>query len=214
MRSLIIIVLLLPSLFIKAQITISNLSLNDTTQNILYIGVENLIKISGNYDPVSERFVIMGAGGVGQKKENGLYIIKVQKQTDDCQIWITKNNKLVFRKIFRVRNLGFPPQASINGYKDTTITLSQFLTDPALQISIPDCLYRLNFSVSSYKASIIHGKENTNITVSKNKMTKEQLQLLNDLEAGDEIFFDEIIASTGNFQSIKCLPFKIIIEKP
>ena len=215
MRTWLIIVPLLSSLFIKAQITISTLSLTDTSQNIFYVGVDNFIKISGKqFSHLNQSVVITGGGGMMIPKGLGTYIIRVQKETDNCSMWINENGKRIFKKDFKVRNLGFPPQANINGYKDTAIALSQLLADPVLQILIPDCLYQLSFSVSSYKAVIRHGKESIEMTVSKNKMTGEQLKMLNDLEAGDEIFFHEIIASTGSFQSIKCLPFKITIKNP
>lgn len=93
-------IILLSPVFLNAQISIINRSLTDTTQNIFYLGVDNIITISGKqYDPVKQHTVIMGGGGTLHKMEKGVYAVRVQEETDNCQVWITENNKPVFKQI-------------------------------------------------------------------------------------------------------------------
>ena len=198
---------------IKAQVSISNLSLTDTSQNIFYIGVDNTIRISGeDYNSTKQGLAILGGGGTLFKKSPGLYTVKVKYQTDDAHLLIMENHKSVFKKNFKVRNLGFPPIASLNGFKDTIITLSQLLVNPILQISIPDCFYKLDFSVLSYKATFKQREKKTSIIVNKNELTEKHREILGRLSTGDKIYFEEIVATTGSFQNIKCLPFEITIK--
>jgi hypothetical protein len=53
----------LSSFFAFSQVNIINHSLTDTSQNIFYVGVDNLIKISGKqYDYLKQSVSIKGGG--------------------------------------------------------------------------------------------------------------------------------------------------------
>ena len=131
-RSAIIIFLLIISSSLRSQIIISNVSLTDTTQNIFYIGVENVLKISGKeYRPLSQSVAIKGGDVELIPRGIGTYILKVQKETDSCQMWIGTNKKIIFKKNFICRKVG-DIVVRYGGLNDPIATVNQLLANPFL----------------------------------------------------------------------------------
>ena len=194
MRLSIILLFLLSAMCINAQLSISNLSLTDTSQNIFYIGAVNIIKISGKqYDPVKHHTVIMGGGGTLLKKGKGVYIVRVRDETDDCKIWITENNKPVSKHNFRVRKIGNVVH-NYGGSIDSTATIDELLSTPFLYIGIPGSYYKHNFTITSFSAVFMTKDSDsiTNTTATGNLLTTEQKELIKKLSSGDLIVFERI----------------------
>ena len=212
MRSSIITILLLSSLLIKAQITITNHSLTDTSQNIFYIGVDNLIKISGKqYKPLEQSLVIKG-GGASMGGVGGTYIVKVQKETDDCSMWVNGNGKTIFKKDFRVRVVG-DIVVRYGGLKDSIATINQLLTNPFLFIEIPESYYKHNFQITSFTATFISQElDSLKTYLVGNMLSTEQKELIKKLRTGDKIFFDQIYALGPDSRRRKLKSFTITIR--
>lgn len=206
------IVLLFP-IFLNAQITISNLSLTDTTQNIFYIGIDNTIKISGKqYDPANQKHVIMGGGGTLQKKEKGVYIVRVQEETDDCKIWITLNNRPVSKHHFRVRKIG-DYVVRYSGLKDSIATINQLLINPFIYVDIPGSYYKHNINITSFSATfIIHSVDSLETLSTSNRLTAEQIETIKKLIPGNKIYFNNIYAVSPDGRRRRLTSFTITIK--
>ena len=213
MRLSIIVLFLLSAMCIKAQLSISNLSLTDTSQHIFYIGVDNIIKISGKqYNPVKHQTAIIGGGGTLLKKGKGVYIVKVQNETDHCQIWISENKKSVFRQNYIVRKVG-DIVVSYGGLKDSTATVSQLLANPFLYIDIPGSFYKHNYSITSFSAIFINrDADSVRASAVGNLLTTEQKELIKKLLPGNKILFDQIYAISPDGRRRKLQPFIITVK--
>ena len=203
----------LSAMCIKAQVSISNLSLTDTSQNIFYIGVENVIKISGKqYDPAIHKLAIMGGGGTLLKKEKGVYIVRVQDETHDCNISIRVNNKGVSKHHFRVRKIG-DIVARYGGLKDSTATVNYLLANPFIYVDIPGSYYKHNINITSFSATFIGGDFDSLVTVSTGtRLTTQQIEIIKKLKSGNKIYFNNIYAVGPDSRRRKLSPFTIIIK--
>ena len=197
---------------IKAQLSISNLSLTDTSQNIFYIGVDNRIRISGErYSPLNQSLSITG-GGATIAGLMGNYIIRVQNETDNCQIWIKENAKTVFKQSFFVRKVG-DVVVRYGGLKDSTATVNQLLANPFLYIDIPGSYYKHNYLITSFSAIFIfRDLDSMQTLASGNLLTTEQIELIKKLIAGNKILFDQIYAVSPDGQRRKLKPFTLTIQ--
>lgn len=208
-----IIIFLLISFSADSQITISNHSLTDTTQNVFYIGVDNIIKISGEqYHYLKQSVAISGGGAVIIPRGRGLYIIKVEKETDSCKMWVGTNKKIIFRKNFICRKIG-DPVVKYGGLKGSNATTSQLLTNPFIYVDIPDSYYKHDFNITSFNAIFIsHDLDSLRTFSVGNLLTDEQKELIKKLNPGDKIFFDQIYALSPDDRRRKLKPFTIIIK--
>lgn len=215
-RSAIAILIMLPTLSAKTQqFTISKLSLTDTTQNIFYIGVDNLIKISGKqYDPTKQHIVIMGGGGTLHKKETGVYIVRVQEETDNCHIWITENKKPVFKQNYRCRKIEGDPIARLTGVKDSFATIEQIVTSPTVVVEIPGTFYKHQCKVISFALSmdcqIFEDMWHEEIT--GHIIPEGAISRIKKVRKDSGIFFDNIYAVSADGRRRKLKPFRITIK--
>ena len=212
MLRLAIIHFLLFSLDSKSQITISNHSLTDTTQNIFYIGIDNLIKISGEQYNISERSMTITGGGATISGVGRTYIIKVQKETDDCRITIYVNRKRIFEKKFICRKIG-DIVVKCGGLNDSIATVNQVLANPFLFIDIPGSYYKHNYSIGSFNSVFIsHDFDSLRTFSVGNLLSDEQKELTKKLNSGDKIFFDQVYALSPDSIRRKMKSFLITIK--
>ena len=201
--------------FLNAQISIINRSLIDSTQNILYIGVDNILKISGKqYDPVKQHTVIMGGGGTLQKKEKGVYTLRVEEETDNCQIWVTEKNKPVFKQNYRCRIIEGNPIARLGGVRDSFATIEQIVTSPSLIVEIPGTFYKQQCKVISFALSmdcqIFEDMWHEEIT--GHIIPEGAISRIRKVRKGSGIFFDNIYAVSTDGRRRKLKPFMITIK--
>jgi len=220
MRSSIITILLLSSLLIKAQITITNHSLTDTSQNIFYIGVDNLIKISGKqYKPLEQSLVIKG-GGASMGGVGGTYIVKVQKETDDCSIWVYENGKSIFKKKFICRKIG-DPVVKYGGLNDSIMTynksvkasINQLLENSFLYIDFPGSYYKHKYQILSFATLMLSDKtDSLSVSGDGNMLSSKQKEMIKKLQPGDAIVFEDIYCLDPDKRRRKLTPFIIEIK--
>ena len=212
-RTTFILFLSLSSFFAFSQVNISNYSLTDSSQNIFYVGVDNLIKISGNqYDYLKQSVSIKGGGAKLIPGGIGTFIVKVQTETDDCRIWINENGKVIFKKDFIVRTVR-DIVVRYGGLKDSIATINQLLANPFLFIDIPESYYKHNFQVTSFTATFINqGLDSLKTYSVGNLLTTEQKELIKKLKTGDKIFFDQLYALGPDSRKRKLKSFTITIK--
>ena len=215
-----IIILLLISFSADSQITISNHSLTDTTQNIFYIGVDNFIKISGEqYIPAKHSLLIKG----GRARISGLnrsYIIKVEEETDSCQMWIGTNKKIIFKKNFICRKIGDPVvkygglNDSIMTYnKSVKATIDQLLENSFLYIDFPGSYYKHNYQILSFATLMLSDKtDSLSVSGDGNMLSTKQKEMIKKLQPGDAIVFEDIYCLGPDKRRRKLTPFIIEIK--
>jgi hypothetical protein len=196
-------------MYLQSQVNIYNLSLTDSSLNYLYVGVENEIKTNGMTP--HHAISITGKGSTITLMRQNHYIVRVAVPTDECKVTITKANKQIFQKIYKIRMLS-NPIATINGLRDTTMKASILMVNPFLVAHIPGSYYHVNYSVTSFRATFINSIDSTLTTSTGNNLSAEQLKLVRSLESGDKIYFDGIRATCPDCRSVTLPAFWIRIE--
>src|SRR5690242_199336 len=108
-----------------SQTSIINQSLTDSSLNILYIGVDNLIKINPGKTIGPYTMTIAGADGMIAKLETNLYAVRVTRD-GVCELTGIRGGKKLFTKTFTA--MISPPLAiSLNGYRATVLSKGKIL---------------------------------------------------------------------------------------
>ena len=214
-------IILLTPVFLKAQVTICNLSLTDTTQNIFYVGVDNLVKISGNqFHYLKQSVAIWGGGAVITPRGPGLYIIKVEKETDSCKMWVGTHKKIIFKKNFICRKIG-DFVLRYGGIKDSIMTynrpvkatIDQLLVNSFLYIDFPGSYYKHNYQISSFATLMLSDKaDSLSIPGDGNMLSSKQKEMIKKLQPGDAIVFENIYCLGSDSRRRKLTPFIIEIK--
>lgn len=192
LRITLILFLSLSTFFAFSQVNIINHSLTDTSQNIFYVGVDNLIKISGKqYDYRKQSVSIKGGGAELIPRGIGIFIVKVQTETDVCRMWINENGKSIFKKDFICRKVGDIVH-NYGGSIDSVATIDQLLANPFLYIGIPGSYYKQTFSITSFSAIFMNKDSDSTTSATGNLITAKQKELIKKLLPGDLIVFERI----------------------
>jgi GldM C-terminal domain len=198
---------------IKAQVSVTNLSLTDTTQNILYIGVDNKISITGKGFVDHESSIsISGGGGMIIKVGANKFLITANAVTDSCFVRISnKKRKEIFEKVYKVRVI-YMPEATLNGHSFDSVSKQEILLFPSLHVIISKCYLRHNYSITSFQTSFIANGDSIKILSQGNRFSKDQLAQVKELNTGDEIYFSELRCTSPDSRITKLPPFWIRIK--
>lgn len=117
--------------------------------NVLFIGVDNPVTISGSGSVDQIKASI--AGGGGSLNGNGAKrFVRVTQETDDCVISITTPDGKVTRVPFRVRSIP-DPSPMIGTYKSGNIPASYFKSQAGVRAIVENFYYKTQFNVTSYR---------------------------------------------------------------
>lgn len=210
MRQVLIVTFILLSIQLLGQIEIINLERTDSSVNIFYVGVENLVRLKTEKNFSNYQITVTGAGSSLYKIEKDLYIIKVNR-IDTCTLIVSKNNKPLLKRTYATGFIA-NPLATLNGIRDTTINKNKILLNPFLSVIIPDCFYRHGIGVTSFQAVFIDNNDSTITNSPNHAFSNEQIKLTKQLKRGNKIFFTEIRAVAANSRTQKLRPFWIKIE--
>jgi hypothetical protein len=181
------------SAIVNGQISISNLSLTDSTLPYFYIGVDNYIRISGKEFKEANSAIRVSGGGASILKESAnRFIIRVNAITDDCRVWITnENGTTIAKKTFKVRII---PEAfaTLNGKKNDTVSKKEILLSPFLKMIIPNCFLKLNYQITSFSVTLVSNGDHILIATKGNTLSLEQKKAIEKLQPSDTILFKEI----------------------
>lgn len=201
------------SAIVNGQISISNLSLTDSTLPYLYIGIDNEISISGiGYVDHQSSIYITGGGGMISKVGANKCLIRVSTITDECRVNIqNKKTKKIVEKVYKVRVI-YLPEATLNGHHFDTVSKQELLLFPLLNVIIPKSFWRHNYRIISFEASFISNGDSIKISTQGNRFSKEQITQVRELNPGDEIYFDQIRCLGPDSRTIKLPSFWIRIK--
>jgi GldM C-terminal domain len=219
MKLFFICVLTIFSIAANGQISISNLSLTDSTLPYFYIGVDNEIKIDWKkFKPAKCRISITGGDGSLFVSEEKKYIIRVKKVTDDCGISISnKKRKTLFKKTYKVRylkdcyiSLGGLPENS-----DRKQTKRDILATPFLLRYCPDSIYHYTpkFEVVSFEISVDIKDSVVTEPAKGNYLSEKQIELIKHANEDGILTIDNIRVKGTDGRSVKLPSIVIYIKK-
>lgn len=184
------------------QVSIKATKLTDIDAKILYIGVDNVLKVEGiNNLPVQ---LISRKSTVKSISDNE-FILHVSSLGMDT-ISVLKNGKEVFNTFFEVSYIT-NPVARIGKLNANVATVAEILSDPSLNVFLPNCYYFNPFTVSRFSGIFIprNGSSVTTFNSPTNKFLNDQINIIKTLKPGDKIYF-EIIVVDGPNSTRKMLP--------
>jgi hypothetical protein len=214
MKSNIQLTLLLPLIFLThlsvAQITTSQLSLTDSTRDIIYPFQENEIRIHNLPTNAKVKF---SSGKVEQS--GNVYTVRIAERNKGYDtLTISKSGKTIFSKIFEVHHF-CDPQVALGAIRSTYVTVNQLLGNTKLLLHYTPCLYKKNIiaQVVSFEITFVSvaGGEDPGGTIHGNSLTPDHLEIIRHLKSGDKIFIENIKAKgpDGTTRSLGLLKYII-----
>ena len=192
----------------KAQPDILNISLTDSTKNILFVGVDNrllLKNISLTQGSLSIR------NGVLVTKLAKEFVARVNSDSTKAVITFTKKNKVVFSKEFEIASIP-DPVARLGYIPDSIASIGQILANPYLTSGC-NCYLNYPVYIISFKLSInkVQGDEYGGFATG-NKLTGEQIKQIRECSSGDKLVFTDIRALGPDSRTRKLPDFTITIK--
>ena len=117
--------------------------------NVLFIGVDNPVTISGSGSIDQVKATIRGGGGVmvggGAKRS-----VRVTQETDDCVISVTTPDGKTTNVPFRVRSIP-DPRPMIGTFRSGNIPAAQFKGQQGVRAIVENFYYKTQFNVTSFR---------------------------------------------------------------
>lgn len=191
-----------------AQIAVISESVIHPDSNILYIGVDNIIKVSG-----INNYKILSTNSEVNKIQKDKFNIRVSNFGESI-IKLYKNRKLTFSKVFRIDVIHTPiPQ--LGTIVDSFSTVREILIDPSLQLVLRGSSYKHSFQIVRFDITIIrvNGDTISKGNVVGNLIPANQLNIIQRLGDGDHLYFSNIYGTCPDCRRFKFSPFKIQIKE-
>jgi GldM C-terminal domain len=96
------------------------------------------------------------------------------------------------------------------GLKDTTVRVNVLLTNPFIIVRVPDCYFRLNYTVTSFQVTFIVNTDSVTTKAYGAPFSNEQIRMIKMLKPGDKIYFNDIRAVMADDEKLS--PFWITIK--
>jgi len=172
----------------------SNAAVQLDKMNVLFIGVDNPITISGSGS--AERLEVRINGGGGQLVGSGpKRVARVNQETDDCVITVTTPDGKATPIRFRVRSIP-DPTPMIGTYESGDIPASYFKSQAGVRAFVKNFFYETQFNVTSFRitgdgAGFEEGIDEKNNT---GAVWAEARSIINKARVGSYIYIDNIYA--------------------
>jgi hypothetical protein len=200
------------SQFLYGQARLVNLSLSDSSRKILYIGVENHLKLYGTKDQTHIIINIYG-GGILTIKGNNEYIVKASA-TGINSIRVLQDGKQILKQEFTVETLA-PIEVSVGFIKDSVATVDEILKNPLLRIGFPNNFYRHQYSVVSFVASLAFAANKELDVEFENigsQFSGELIEQIKKLREGDYVTIHNIRVTCPGCRTRKLVPIIILVK--
>lgn len=193
----------------SAQVKIQNVSLFNPTLNILYVGIDNKLKITGLKD-VSRTMITVNNKSFYPSKSNIFLLGMSTKGKSVLRAY--DRNKIIFKKEFLIDIIP-EPKISLAGFSNTSLSIPQILKYNYLKSELPNCKLKINFPIVSFNMIIISKNQDT-INISNKIYSKiiplQQERIIEKLKSGDKLIFEEIRVNGPDDLFLQ--PFYIIIK--
>lgn len=127
----------------------SNAAVQLDKMNVLFIGVDNPVTVSGSGSADQLKVGISGGGGV-LNGGNGHYTARVNQETDNCVISVTTPDGKVTPMKFRVRSIP-DPTPMVGTSKSGDISAGAFRSQAGVRAIVENFFYETQFNVVSFR---------------------------------------------------------------
>lgn len=194
--------ILLGSLVAQNNDCPSAVSIELSKSNILYVGVDNPIKVSCPGLSIAE-YQVKVDKGILSNTGPGLYTLKVSS-LDEVELTVLIRGKQKFSQRFSAKRIPDPtPMLGLQFSKSGALSKGEFKIQTGIGLEFGNFEFDIHCSTVEYRVTrIIKGKGDTySIKKIKNigiKFQQEALSLINEAASGDIYIFDEIIGVCPN----------------
>jgi beta-lactamase regulating signal transducer with metallopeptidase domain len=175
-------------------------SIAPTKLNVLYIGITNPVNISVSEYAANDITVSIDNGSITGK--NGEYIVKPH-QAGKAVITVAAKGKTIKETEFRVKYLP-PPVVALKPFtgkadliKGGDISKDDLLKADGLRITIENSEYELPMKITSFDA-VVRAADKTVVktaSTAEDKYSAEQIDLIKSLNKGQQVTFENIVAT-------------------
>jgi len=176
--------------------------------NVLYIGVDNPIKIAASgYEP-SEINVSVTNGTITGK--NGEYIVRPKMQGNAHVIVTNSKGKEIQKTEFRVKVVP-DPVAMMAGLRGGPIKKNTLLEQDEIVASMASFEFDISFEIVEFTVLTVLNGYVYEVSSKSNKITPKQKELFNKLKPNDKLYFQDIKCKgpDGSIREMATLNFKI-----
>ncbi len=172
----------------------SNAAVQLDKMNVLFIGVDNPVTISGSGDVNRLKVGISGGGGTLTKNGGG-YIARVNQETDNCIISVTTPDGKTTPVRFRVRSIP-DPTPMIGQIESGDIPANYFRTQAGVRAYVKNFFYETQFNVTSFRITGDGNGFEEGIDEASNTgaVWNEAKRIINKSRPGSYIYIDNIYA--------------------
>lgn len=187
MKVILIIIFIFLHQCIIGQIKIQNLSLTKPDTAIIYVGIDNKIKVDGLNDNHNTTLMFSGNNIVLDK--NGYAVIRAAI-VGKARMILKKEGKELFSKEYTIDLI--PKAKTRFGLdEDTRMTFDNILRNNKLSLYLPNCYAKLDYDILSFKLTI-YSKEKS-ITqehdIEGDKIPLHIIKFISQLQSGDKLHF-------------------------
>lgn len=169
----------------NAQIETYQLSLKDSTKNILYIGVPNQIEIK--HLPVDAKMILKN----GEIHSDGSLFTFYEQKTGQDTLVIKKGGKIIYRKAFEGRYV-CDPNSRLCGLQDSISYPDQIMACTDL-IVFDSCAYKMRMHVLEFTVGLFKkGADGYPQQVEGARLPISVLNEIKTMKRGDKILFQDI----------------------
>ena len=184
----------------------SNAAVQLDKMNVLFIGVDNPVTVSGS-GSASQLGVSMSGGGGTLSGSGGHYIARVTQETDECIINVTTPDKKTTPVRFRVRSIP-DPTPYVGQVKSGEMNAGAFKSQAGVRALVENFFYETQFNVTGFRITgdgegFPEGvEEKTNSGAAWN----EARAIINKCRAGSFITIEDIRAMGPDGRTRKLTP--------
>lgn len=173
-----------------SQAAIKNMQLVNSDTNLLYVGVENILKVTG----VNNALVTMTAANCEIKRINNCEFNLKSKIIGSDTINIYKDGKLLLKKRYELKAIT-NPFIQVSTFASHEGSTREILLNPNLTVIRPYILLAYDLSVIRFSGYFLrqNGDVINAFSNESNHFSIQQLSTIANLKAGDKILFEKII---------------------
>lgn len=199
------------------QVSLKSLTVNHPDSNVVFIGIDNYLEV-GAADSVRDiQLSSSKASASVSKISNTKFLVRVSvlgPTAFEVYDYSTSPEKLLLSKTFTAQVLP-SPEARMGLTTDSLLSILSIVANPTLQVTLPNSSYQHNFTITSFQLTIMNANGDVIHTFSPstgNRLTNEQISVINNLSKGDKLLFTQLVAGCPNCRSFSLSPYSITIK--
>jgi gliding motility-associated protein GldM len=172
----------------------SNAAVQLDKMNVLFIGVDNPVTVSGSGSAEQLKVNMTGVPGELKNLGGGHYTARVNQETDNCMINVTTPDGKVTPIKFRVRSIP-DPTPMVGTSKSGDMNASAFKSQAGVRAIVENFFYETQFNVVSFRMTAEgDGFENVEDAANTGAAWNEARKIINKVRPGSFVTIEDIRA--------------------